>query len=106
MCCKGRSVVFCFSASIPSDRAQSFFFKYPRADKYIFLQGTPGKAALHAFFALNSNTSWKASPGPSLPMVNVQVFVAALLVSSCWGWAGDEGGGYAGLVQPSPDTTA
>lgn len=106
MCCKGRSVVFCFSASTP-DRAQSFFFfKYPRADKYTVLQGTPGKAALHAFFALNSNASWKASPGPSLPMVKVQVFVAALLVSSCCGWAGDEGGGYSGLVQPSPDTTA
>lgn len=42
---------------------------------------------------------WKVNPGPSLPMIKKQVFVAALLVSSCWKQAGEEGGGYVHLIQ-------
>lgn len=46
-------------------------------------QGTPGKAALCACFALTSNIYRKVSSGRYLPVIKKQVFVAALVMSSC-----------------------
>lgn len=41
------------------------------------LQETPGKAAICACLAFNSNTCWKVSPGPSLPVMKKQIFCSS-----------------------------